>query len=89
MRTSLIEIERIENWMFGQGDPQEKLLIEAKIRMIPEFKEKAEWQAKSYQIIQEYGRQQFKKQLQEVEKELFQSAKHKSFQQRIKGIFNF
>jgi len=87
MRTSLIEIEQIENWLLEQGNVQERLVTEAKVLSNPALQEKVFWQSKSYQLIQLYGREKLLQEIKVVERQLFNSKKHKSFQQRIKSIF--
>lgn len=87
MRTSLIEIKQIEDWLLRRGDIKDRLVTEAKIISSPEIREKAEWQMKSYDLIRQYGREKFLQEVKAVEYGLFHSPKHKSFQNRIKSIF--
>ena len=87
MRTSLIEIEKIENWLLTQGDIQERLVTEAKVLSSSEWKGKAHAQAQSYELIRFYGREKLRREIRTIERHLFLSNKHKPFQDIIKSIF--
>ena len=87
MRTSLIEIEQLENWLLDQGDVQDRLVTEAKILSGTEWKEKAHWQSKSYDVIRLYGREKLRQEIEAVEHQLFHSKKYKPFQRTIRSIF--
>lgn len=87
MRTSLVEIEQIENLLLKRGNIQERLLTEAKILSSPKLKEKLDWQLRTYDLIRQYGREQISQEIKEVEQTVFNSTKHSSFQSRIRSIF--
>lgn len=87
MRTSLIEIEQIENWLLKIGDIQDQLLVESKILSSPKWKENANSQSKSYDMVHLYGREKLREEIKTIEDHLFHSPKHKSFQNYILSIF--
>ena len=87
MRTSLIEIEQIENYLLKKGDIQDRLLTEATILTDPKWKENADWQSKSHNLIHLYGREKLKQEIKAIEWHLFNSTKHKSFQNKMRSIF--
>ena len=87
MRTSLTEIEQIERWLLQHGDIGDRLLTEAKVLSSPEMKEKAEWQAVTYDLVHQYGRQKLRDEIKAVEHKLFKTSKYQSFQDKIKSIF--
>ena len=87
MRTSLVEIEKIEQWLQEQGETEDRLVTEARIISSPEWQDKARYQAEAYEIIRYYGREQLRQEIKVIEKSLFQSPQHKPFQNLIKSIF--
>jgi len=87
MRTSLVEIEQIEDWLLKKGDIQDRLVTEGKILSNPALEVKAQWQMKSYDLIREYGRKKLLQEIKDVENSLFKSSRYKSFQIRIRSIF--
>lgn len=87
MRTSLIEIQKIENWLLKRGDPQDRLVTEARLISSPEFKENARWQEKAYQLVHLYGREKLLEEINAIEYQLFHTSKYKSFQDRVRSIF--
>ena len=88
MRTSLIETERIENWLFEAGSTEERLLMEAQALTNAELRERITWQSKTYHLIEEYGREKLRAEIRAVEQELFQSSKFSSFRIKVLSIFN-
>lgn len=87
MRTSLIEIEQIENWLLKKGDIQNRLVTEARVLSNAEWKNLSQWQAESYELIRHYGREKLRQEIKEVERQLFHSEKHTPFQKLIHSIF--
>ncbi|MEQ9299592.1 MAG: hypothetical protein RIF33_13550 [Cyclobacteriaceae bacterium] len=87
MRTSLIETKRIDDWLLGQDDPQEHLLMEVKLEISDALKEKVEWQKEVHGLIRSYGRKQLKAEIKSIEHRLFSSQQHRSFQDRVRAIF--
>lgn len=88
MRTSLAEIETLEQWLLKTGDPRDMLVTEAKIIINKDLDEKAQWQSKTYDLVAEFGREKLQDEVKAIEQQLFYSRKHHTFQQRIKAIFN-
>lgn len=87
MRTSLIETQQLEEWLLQKGEPSERLLTEAKIQIDSGLKEKAYWQAKTYEVLHLYAQEKLKNQIKEIENQLFSQPKYRTFQQRILSIF--
>lgn len=87
MRTSLIEIQKLEKWLLQQGDPGERLLTEVKLQLNPRLMDEAKWQATTYDLIQLYGREKLREEIKVVEERLFTSPDYQSFQNRIRSIF--
>lgn len=89
MRTSLIEVEQIEDMLLKRGPIEDRLVTEAKVLSNPELKELTQWQLRSYDLIQQYGREKLHLEIKAIEYRLFHSSKYKSFQSQIQSIFKF
>lgn len=86
MRISLIEIQEIDNYLLDQ-DTAQSLVIDAKMLVNPQFKDKVLWQKTVHELVKLHGRKRLKFEIQSVERELLTAPKHKSFQERIRSIF--
>ncbi|GEM_PF-3583903 len=89
MRTSLIEIERIDRWLFNKHLPEERLLMEAELQLDEQLRLRVSQQKAAQHLVWQYGRKKLKQEIKMVEKRLFDSVQHRSFQNQIKSIFNF
>jgi hypothetical protein len=87
MRTSLIETEQIETHLLQLSNPGDALVFEAKLLLDDELAEKLSWQRSTYNMINLYGRNQLKKEIEAVHQSLFSDARHKSFSEKIRQIF--
>ena len=87
MRTSLNELQEIEQHLSGGQDPQDSLLFHAKQVLDPGLNEKIFWQERSYHMIEQYGRKQLRKEIAEVENMLFQSPKYQNFRTKVLRYF--
>ena len=87
MRISLTELEKIEKWLFRKGDVSDRLVTEAQLLSSPELQDKMRWQLRSYSLIRRYGREKLRREIKEVENELFHSQRHSSFKRKIEAIF--
>lgn len=87
MRTSLIEVQEIENWVLGSAAPENQLLMEARFQLSDSLQNKAHWQAETYQLVHHYGRKKLRAEIKLVEQQVFSRRKYRSFQDRIRSIF--
>ncbi|UXP33353.1 hypothetical protein N6H18_05230 [Reichenbachiella agarivorans] len=87
MKTSWIETSQIENWLQQKGDVSERLVTEVKSMLSPQLSDKIHWQSKTYELVHLYGREKLREEIKTLEQELFTTAKHHSFQARIRSIF--
>ncbi|MGZ3750833.1 MAG: hypothetical protein ACXVB0_15640 [Mucilaginibacter sp.] len=88
MRTSLIETEQIEAHLLQLSKPGDALVFEARLLLEPELYEKLQWQKEAYRMVQLYGRQQLKKEIEAVHQQLFNQPEHISFSQKIRRLFS-
>ncbi|MEM8894485.1 MAG: hypothetical protein AAGC88_07905 [Bacteroidota bacterium] len=89
MRTSLIEIEQIEKWLYSQDDPQDRLLFEARLQLEPELAGNVKDQQLACELIRRMGRNRFRNEIKSVENRLLTNNRYRSFQERISSIFKF
>ena len=87
MMTSWNETEQIEAHLTGRLDIGDSLVFEARLLIDPELGDNALWQQKTYGIIQNYSRQQLKKEIEAVHQELFTQPAHVSFSHKIRRLF--
>jgi hypothetical protein len=87
MMTSWLETKQIEAYLVGV-DNADKLLFEARVLLDKELADKVIWQQRTYEIVQQYGREQLKRELEELHDQLFNTAEHSDFAHRIRSLFN-
>lgn len=88
MRTSLNEIESIENYLFGRLGTGEKLMFDARLILDPQMAEKVAWQKQAYRLVQQYGRKKLKSELEMIHQKLFEKPEHEGFRQKILQLFS-
>lgn len=87
MRTSLNEIQLIEQHLQGELSVEETLLMQAKMALDPNLEKKVALQAETYTLVRAYGRKKLRAEIEQVEKKLFESSEHLSFRQRVLNLF--
>lgn len=87
MRTSLIETEQIEAHLLRLSEPGDALVFEARLLLEPELMDKMHWQKKTYTLINQYGRQQLKQEIEAVHQQLFNRPEHTGFRQKMMRLF--
>lgn len=88
MRTSLNEIKEIDDHVLGQVAPDEALLFEAKLIINPSLKYKVMWHKQTLTLVQQYGRNSLKAEIETVHQKLFSLPEHEDFRQKIMRLFN-
>ncbi|WP_257668750.1 hypothetical protein [Parapedobacter tibetensis] len=88
MKTSLNELQLMEDCLLQQASGEQYMLFEAKLLLDPKLQDEVNWQYKTYHIIHEYGRQQIRHELEQVHQLLFTTSVHQSFRKRILGLFH-
>jgi hypothetical protein len=64
------------------------LLFEAKLILDNDLADKLIWQQKAYATIQQFGRRQLTKEIEQVHQQLFTQTAHVSFAQKIRQLFS-
>ena len=88
MRTSLIEIEQIEQYLTGCPAPPDALLFEAQQIIQPALRDKVALQRQTYRLINQYGRKQLRSEIEAVHQQLFNREQHRNFKQKILRLFS-
>jgi hypothetical protein len=88
MKTSLNELELIEDFLLGNTNAEDKVLMQARQILQPDLKESVYWQQKTYRLIDTYGREQLRKEIRQVHQMLFTAPEHLSFRERIQQFFS-
>jgi hypothetical protein len=87
MRTSLNNIKEVDDHLLGLSAPQDSLLFEAKMILNPELQLNVMWHKQTLSLVQQYGRQQLRADIEAVHKQLFTRPEHRSFRQNILRFF--
>jgi len=87
MKTLWNETARIEAYIFGSYGIADSLVFKANLLLDPDLAEKVSYQNKTYTIIQKYGREQVKIEIDLIHQKLFTLPEHSSFRQKIKQLF--
>jgi len=88
MRTSLSDIQQIEDYLFKYAGEADRGLFEGRLILHPALREQMAWQQKTYSIISQYSRRQLKTEIESVHEQLFNEPEHISFRQKIKALFS-
>lgn len=78
----------IEYYCFGLLSPEDTLLVEARQLTDPPFSAMLQAQKDAYSIIRMHGREQLRRQIREVEHELFSASRYSTFRTKIFSIFS-
>lgn len=88
MTTSWRETEQIEAHLLGTANTGDALLFEARLLLDDTLADKVQWQQRTYAVVRQYGRQQLKKEIAQVQQQLFETPRHRGFAQRIRALFS-
>jgi hypothetical protein len=87
MRTSLDEIKEVDDHLLKLQQPDDALLFEAKLLVYPELKYKVMWHKQTLRLVQQYGRNNLRAQIEAVHQQLFTLPQHQSFRQKVLRLF--
>jgi hypothetical protein len=88
MRTSLNNIQQIDDYLLQYASQPDRVLFEARLLVQPALQEDLAWQQKTYDIVKEYSRRQLKAEIESVHQQLFTEPEHISFRRKIMAIFS-
>ena len=87
MRTSLIKLQEIEEFVLQSADVTDRLVFEARMIVDPALAHEVTRQKETYTLIQQYGRRKLKAELEAVHQTLFTQPIHRRFRQKILSLF--
>jgi len=88
MRTSLRDIQQIDDYLLKYAGEADNGLFEARLILQPALRECLLWQQKTYAIIRQYSRRQLKAEIESVHLHLFTEPEHILFRRKIMAIFS-
>jgi hypothetical protein len=88
MRTSLNNIKELEAFLEGKLEPQDSLLVEARLLSNPLWRLNFFFQKKVYAIVSLYHRRKLKEEVQTIQEDLFSDPAKAEFQYKIRTIFS-
>jgi hypothetical protein len=87
MKTSLIETQQLEAYLLNQAG-EETSLLEARLLLESELRDKLYWQQKTYGLVHEFGRRKLKAELDTIHQKLFSESNYAGFRQKILSLFS-
>ena len=88
MRTSLNDIQQIDDYLLQYAGKTDRALFEARLILKPALQESLLWQQKTYDIIRQHSRRRLKAEIESVHQHLFTEPEHISFRRKIQRIFS-
>ncbi|RYD56037.1 MAG: hypothetical protein EOP56_13970 [Sphingobacteriales bacterium] len=87
MTTSLTETKLLDEYLHNTCDRQDIAVLEVRLMLEPELKQKLHWQQYTHQLVCLYGRKKLRDEIEAVHQKLFTDPDHTGFQKRISAIF--
>jgi hypothetical protein len=88
MRTSLNDIQQIDDYLLKYAGEADMLVFEARLILQPALRENLLWQQRTYDIIRQYSRRQLKAEIAAVHQQLFTESEHIPFRRKIMAFFS-
>lgn len=88
MRTSLHDIQQIDDYLLKFAGEADQRLFETRLLLQPALRDQLLWQQKTYAIIRQYSRRQLKAEIESVHEHLFNEIEHTSFRRKIMALFS-
>jgi hypothetical protein len=83
MRTLLNEVKLIEEHLFGNAETGDSLVVEATRLIDSSFDQKVKQQAIAYDVVNCYGRERLRHEIDAVHRQLFTQHKHRGFALKV------
>lgn len=87
MRTLLDEIKEVDDHLLKLQQPDDALLFQAKLLIYPELKDKVMLHNQTLRLVQQYGRNHLRAQIDAVHRQLFTLPQHQSFSEKVLRFF--
>lgn len=87
MRTSLVKLQEIEQFVLRTGEPGDALVFQARTIVDKDLINEVSLQKEAYALINQYGHRKLKAELEAVHQDLFTQPKYQRFRQKIMALF--
>jgi hypothetical protein len=77
----------IENYLLGQTDPADSLLMDAKLLIDAKLSDTVTWQQQTYALIKIHGRNCLKREIEAAHIKVFSEKRFERFRKKISAIF--
>lgn len=81
------ETQQIERYLHNAMKPEDKLLMDASCILDATLLDKIQWQQKTYVLIQHYGRQKLREEINAIQQRVFSETRFNQFRNKLKNIF--
>ena len=88
MKTSWKKTKQWDEYLLQRARPDEALVVEAELIIHPDLDETLRWQQRTYALVQQYGRQQLRREIRAAQHQLFHQPEHRDFRQIIRRLFS-
>ncbi len=87
MRTSLIELQQTEQYLQGAMGAGDRLVFEARLLTNPTLKMNMRFQQQAYKLLRLFHLKEVKREVAEVQQQLFTSDEHAAFRREVQSLF--
>ena len=87
MKTLLNKLQQIEGFILQTNNPGDKLVFEAQLLLDENLHQEVSLQKDAYAIINQYGRQKLRAEIETVHQQLFTQTKHQRFREKVLALF--
>ena len=87
MKTSWDDALQTEQYLLGTANADSRAAFEVRLILEPSLKENMHWQKATYSILQQYGRQKRRAEIEQVAQYIFTSNKYTAFKEKVFRLF--
>jgi hypothetical protein len=88
MRTSLNDLKQTEDFLAGKLNPQDSVLLRARLLIDPVLRMNMAIQQKIYSLITLYGRRRLKEEIEDVHLRIFKDPNRAAYREEITQLFS-
>jgi|GEM_PF-2305513 len=81
------EAQELEYYLLKTGSADDRLVIEAKLLLNEDLRDKSVWQKQVYLLVNHYSRKKVKAEIEAVHRKMFSAKKFQTFRQKISSLF--
>ena len=87
MKTSWNDALETEQYLLGTGNGESRSAFKARLILEPSLKENMHWQKATYSIVQQYGKQKRRAEIEQVAQHIFTANKYIAFREKVFSLF--